>query len=39
MIGVSDSSPLLGFAVSAGATLAVCALALWFFRTGYRLKN
>ncbi|MCC1493765.1 ABC transporter permease [Cognatishimia sp. F0-27] len=38
MIGVSDSPPLLGFAVASAATAAVCALALWFFRTGYRLK-
>ena len=38
MIGVSDSSPLLGLAVSGGATL-VAALVLWqMFRTGYRLK-
>jgi ABC-2 type transport system permease protein len=38
MIGVSDSPPLLGFAVAFAATLAVC-LATWtMFRRGYRLK-
>ena len=38
MIGVSDSSPVLGLAVSGVATLVV-ALGLWaMFRTGYRLK-
>ncbi len=39
MIGVSDSSPLLGFAVALAATIAVSLLAFWFFRTGYRLKS
>ena len=39
VLGVSDSSPVLGFFVVSGATLAVCALAWWMFRTGYRLKS
>ncbi|MFP7569840.1 ABC transporter permease [Marivita sp. S2033] len=38
LIGVSDSSPVLGAVVSVVATLLVCVLAWWFFRTGYRLK-
>jgi ABC-2 type transport system permease protein len=38
MLGVSDSSPVLGFAVGAGATLAVCLLAWAMFARGYRLK-
>ncbi|SHE86107.1 ABC-2 type transport system permease protein [Ruegeria intermedia] len=38
MIGVSDSSPLLGLAVCGGATLAVCAVTWQMLRTGYRLK-
>ena len=37
-IGVSDSSPVLGLAVVAGATLAVTLVAWAMFRTGYRLK-
>ena len=38
MIGVSDSSPLLGLAVSIAATLCA-SLGVWqMFRTGYRLK-
>ncbi|MBA4490755.1 ABC transporter permease [Paracoccus sp. S1E-3] len=36
--GVSDSSPVLGFAVCGGVTLAVCGIAWWLLRTGYRLK-
>ena len=39
VLGVSDSSPLLGLAVVIGATLAVSAVAWWMFRTGYRLKS
>ena len=38
VIGVSDSSPVLGFAVASGATLAVILTAWKMFRTGYRLK-
>jgi ABC-2 type transport system permease protein len=38
VLGVSDSSPWLGFAVVSLTTLAVGALAWWMFRTGYRLK-
>ncbi|MEM9795001.1 MAG: ABC transporter permease [Pseudomonadota bacterium] len=39
VLGVSDSSPWLGFAVVLLSTLAVGALAWWMFRTGYRLKS
>ncbi|SPJ28414.1 ABC transporter permease [Falsiruegeria mediterranea] len=39
VIGVSDSSPWLGFAVCSGATTAVCLLAWWMLKTGYRLKS
>ncbi|MFO6465681.1 ABC transporter permease [Jannaschia sp. KMU-145] len=39
VLGVSDSSPWLGLAVVATATLAVAALGWWMFRTGYRLKS
>lgn len=38
MIGVSDSSPLLGFCVAFTATLAILYLAWRLFRSGYRLK-
>lgn len=38
MIGVSDSSPVLGLVVAFGSTLAVCCLAWAMFRRGYRLK-
>jgi len=38
MIGVSDSSPWLGMAVCAGATLAVGTITWQMLRTGYRLK-
>ncbi|WP_136439905.1 ABC transporter permease [Pacificoceanicola onchidii] len=38
VIGVSDSAPLLGFAVALAATLAVCLLAWGMFHKGYRLK-
>ncbi|WP_170362588.1 ABC transporter permease [Ruegeria arenilitoris] len=38
MIGVSDSSPALGFAVCSGATLIVCAITWQMLRKGYRLK-
>lgn len=38
MIGVSDSSPVLGLAIATGATFVV-SLGVWqMFRTGYRLK-
>ncbi len=39
MLGVSDSSPLLGFAVCLATTLALGALALRWFRRGFRLKS
>ncbi|CTQ49899.1 ABC transporter permease [Jannaschia donghaensis] len=39
VLGVSDSSPVLGLLVVSGSTLAVCTLAWWMFRTGYRLKS
>ncbi|MGB3689176.1 MAG: ABC transporter permease [Jannaschia helgolandensis] len=39
VLGVSDSSPWLGFAVVSGTTLALCGVAWWMFRTGYRLKS
>ena len=39
VLGVSDSSPWLGFAVVSLATLAVAGLGWWMFRTGYRLKS
>ncbi|UWQ17600.1 ABC transporter permease [Jannaschia sp. M317] len=39
VLGVSDSSPWLGFAVVTASTLAVGAVAWWMFRTGYRLKS
>ena len=39
VLGVSDSSPVLGFFVVSLSTLAICALAWWMFRTGYRLKS
>jgi ABC-2 type transport system permease protein len=38
MIGVSDSSPLLGAVVALASTLAINVLAWSFFRRGYRLK-
>lgn len=38
IIGVSDSSPVLGLAVCSSATLAVSLLAWWMLKTGYRLK-
>jgi ABC-2 type transport system permease protein len=38
MIGVSDSSPVLGLAVGVGSTLAVCLVAWRMLTTGYRLK-
>lgn len=38
VIGVSDSSPLLGFCVALGATIAVCSVSWTMFRRGYRLK-
>ncbi len=39
MIGVSDSSPILGVLVCTVATLLVCALTWQMLRTGYRLKS
>lgn len=38
MIGVSDSSPALGLAVSACAALAIGLVAWWMLKTGYRIK-
>lgn len=38
MIGVSDSSVLLGLTVSSFAALAVGLLAWWMLKTGYRIK-
>ncbi|WP_294609067.1 ABC transporter permease [Roseovarius sp.] len=38
VIGVSDSPPMLGLAVGAGSTLAVCLVAWRMLATGYRLK-
>ena len=39
VLGVSDSSPYLGFAVVVSSTAAIGAVAWWMFRTGYRLKS
>lgn len=38
LIGVSDSSPALGFAICGFATALVIFIAWWMFKTGYRLK-
>lgn len=38
VLGVSDSSPWLGLAVTSGVTLTISAAAWMMFRTGYRLK-
>ena len=38
MIGVSDSSPMLGLAVAVGSTALVALMAWGLFRTGWRLK-
>lgn len=38
VLGISDSSPVLGFVVALGATLAACTLAWVWFNRGYRLK-
>ncbi|MCL3881239.1 ABC transporter permease [Marivita sp. GX14005] len=38
LLDVSDSSPVLGAAVSVVTTVAVCLVAWWLFRKGYRLK-
>lgn len=38
VIGVSDSSPLLGFLVCSVTTSLICLLGWWMLRTGYRLK-
>ncbi len=38
VIGRSDSSPWLGFAVCVLTTAAVLMLCWWWFRRGYRLK-
>ncbi len=37
-LGRSDSDPVLGLAVVGLTTAALCALAWWWFRIGYRLK-
>ena len=39
VLGVSDSSPVLGLAVAGGATVAVAFVAWVMFRSGYRLKS
>ncbi|MCK0169234.1 ABC transporter permease [Jannaschia sp. S6380] len=39
VLGVSDSSPWLGFVVVALTTLGVAGIGWWMFRTGYRLKS
>ena len=39
VLGVSDSSPVLGLAICSATTLAVCALAWLMFHKGYRLKE
>ncbi len=38
VLGVSDSSPWVGFVVVVASTGAVSGVAWWMFRTGYRLK-
>jgi ABC-2 type transport system permease protein len=38
MIGVSDSSPVLGAVIAVASTVAINLLAWVFFRRGYRLK-
>ncbi len=38
MVGVSDSSPVLGFTICAVSTAAAIALVRWMLTTGYRLK-
>lgn len=38
VIGVSDSSPLLGLAVCSVSVAAVSTIGWWMFKTGYRLK-
>lgn len=38
MIGVSDSSIALGLVVTSSAALAVCLVAWWMLKTGYRIK-
>jgi len=38
VLGVSDSSPVLGLAVAAGSALTMSVVAWLFFRKGYRLK-
>ncbi|WGH79393.1 ABC transporter permease [Jannaschia ovalis] len=38
VLGVSDSSPWLGFGVVVAATILMAGVAWWMFRTGYRLK-
>ena len=39
VLGVSDSSPVLGLAVAGGATVAIAFVAWAMFRSGYRLKS
>ena len=39
VLGVSDSSPVLGLAICFLATASVLALAWHWFRIGYRLKS
>ncbi|MBV1925570.1 MAG: ABC transporter permease [Rhodobacteraceae bacterium] len=38
MIGVSDSSILVGISVSCCSALVVCLIAWWMLKTGYRIK-
>ncbi|WP_371154871.1 ABC transporter permease [Jannaschia sp. 2305UL9-9] len=39
VLGVSDSSPVLGLVIVTATTAAICGIAWWMFRTGYRLKS
>ncbi len=39
VIGVSDSAPVLGLIVVGSVTAALCAVAWWMIKTGYRLKS
>jgi ABC-2 type transport system permease protein len=38
LLGVSDSSPVLGLAVVLATTAALMTLCWWWFRTGFRMK-
>ncbi|WP_247738648.1 ABC transporter permease [Shimia sp. R9_2] len=39
VIGVSDGAPVLGLVVVATVTAALCTIAWWMLKTGYRLKS